>query len=137
MVCLEWIAQLPLGVLIQFSRVEVSSQAKRILQQVILHMCKYYRRQSVSEIVLLSPELSNIFVFLVDSFLILLQTLIELLDELFIFDDVGRRKGTRLVEVHVAFEIDVELILCEENETSVRSEGERTEGKVCYFGDQH
>jgi len=87
-------------------------------------MCKYYRRQSVSEIVLLSPELSNIFVFLVDSFLILLQTLIELLDELFIFDDVGRRKGTRLVEVHVAFEIDVELILCEENETSVRFEGE-------------
>ena len=124
MVCLEWIAQLPLGVLIQFSRVEVSSQAERILQQVILHMCKYYRRQSVSEIVLLSPELSNIFVFLVDSFLILLQTLIELLDELFIFDDVGRRKGTRLVEVHVAFEIDVELILCEENETSVRFEGE-------------
>jgi hypothetical protein len=84
------VAELSLGILVEFLRLKGYSEPHRILQLSFLQNIEYHRSDRAPKIVLLAPKLPHKGIFLILLPLIIFQTKIELLQKLFIFYDIGR-----------------------------------------------
>jgi hypothetical protein len=75
-----------------------------------------YRRQGKSEKVLFSPKLPEIGKRRIDPFFVNLKRLIKFVNKLVIFDDVGWRNGSSMIEEHDSFEIDIKLVIVNDDD---------------------